>query len=137
MSSSAPNGTDRPRETPDGRGDDLHPAQALGPGNDRADRIAATTERDRAPESGPAPSAGGPERRTSPPRKDQGLVAVAKAVIYISFACIVLAELLYFVGWDNAGDMTAILSAYLTVLGGPPSLVYLIVKWYRGEAELP
>jgi hypothetical protein len=137
MSSSAPNGTDRPRQAPEGRGHDFIPAQASGAVTGQADRVRATADHDRAPESGPARSAGGPRRRDDSSGKGLRLDTLVWIVIFASFVCAGLAELFESVGWGDVAAVAGGLSGFLVLLVLPALGVYFLVKMLRGEAQLP
>ncbi|MBI5502162.1 MAG: hypothetical protein HY907_18100 [Deltaproteobacteria bacterium] len=65
------------------------------------------------------------------------MVTAARLFIYIFFAAATLTELLSIVGWEGAAVVVGAVFGFLAVFVGPPALLYLIVKWFRGEAEFP
>jgi len=135
MSSSAPNGTDRPRQAPEGRGHDLALAQGPADMTGRRDRIPPIAHDDRAPESESASSTCGPGRRSKSSAEGKRVLNVGGVLCLSVAVCRVMAELFERIGWRHAADVAAGLFGLLAYIGFPAIAVYIVVKVVRGEIQ--
>jgi hypothetical protein len=99
------------------------------------DRIRPAADHDRAPESGPASSAGGPGRRNDSSAEGNRLLIVACVLLISLGVCFILAALFERIGWRQAAYVANGLGYLLAFFVSAPLTVYIVVKVVRGEIQ--